>query len=423
MSSSFLNAEARTRLQIIWRAGAVFFGAALCPRAASAAETYFVPGVEGGAEYHSDLRLQGDSPSATDEESAEGYFADLWAIAGIRSPRAFVELKPRVRFQEYPDHKDLEESNEYLDLRTGYDTVRSSFELVGSYRNEDEIRAEIADAEFDDFDPDDPIVDEAGRVERFGGTRTRIQVRPDYTYQLSQLLGVGASALYQTVTYDFPSDFGSTSRQDYDYWIGDGFLVWTLSPRTHLRTGAYVSTYETDDGLNQTDSTGASLEIRHQWSETLTAMAAVSAQQTDIERAALTAEDSSTDAGFTIGIESRGQVSQWRINAGRTFNPTGSGTLNETDQVRLQYDRNLTERLQFTGAVRANRSRPLGVDASDNDRDFLRTDIACSWSMTRTWSVIGGYSYIQEQFEGESGDRSDNMVTISVRYQGLQPQP
>jgi hypothetical protein len=229
--------------------------------------------------------------------------------------------------------------------------------------------------------------------------------------------------LYQTVTYDFPSDFGSTSREDYDYWIGDGFLDWTLSPRTHLRTGAYVSKYETDNGLNQTDSTGASLEIRHQWSETLTAMAAVSAQQADIERAALTAEDSSTDAGFTIGIESRGQVSQWRINAGRTFNPAGSGTLNEIDQVRLQYDRNLTERLQFTGAVRANRSRPLGVNASDNDRDFFRTDIACSWSMTRTWSVTGGYSYIQEQFEGENGDRSDNMVTISVRYQGLPPQP
>ena len=203
------------------------------------------------------------------------------------------------------------------------------------------------------------------------GHRTRIQVRPDYTYQLSQLLGVGASAVYQTVTYDFPSDFGSTSRQDYDYWSGDGFLTWTLSPRTRLRTGAYVTKYETDNGLNQTDSTGVSLEIEHQWSETLTATAAVSVQRTDIERAALMAKDSSTDTGFTIGIERRGQVSQWRINAGRTFNPTGSGTLNETDQVRLQYDRNLTERLQFTGAVRANRSRPLGVNAERQRSGFL----------------------------------------------------
>ena len=414
MSSSFLNLRGA---QVPALGCAASLLGVLYGHAVSAADTYLTPGVEVGAEYHTNLQLQRESPSDEDE-GGDGYFADLWAIAGIRSPRAFVELKPRVRFQEYPDHDEMERSNEYADVRAGYDTLRSSLGFVGSYQREDKVRSEVADAEFDDFDPNDPIVDESGRVESLSGQRTRMQFRPSYEYQFSERVGIGASAVYQIVDYD-PPDF---SREDYDYWRADGFFTWSFSPRTRLRTGAYATEYETDNGFNLTQSTGVSLGVEHQWSETFTATASVDVEQADVERADLAEKESSTDTGFTIGIQRRDLVSELRLDAGRTFNPTGSGVRSEVDQVRMQYDRNLTERLRFLGAARAFRSRAQGGAVNSSDRDYIRTDVGLGWNMTQTWSVEGRYSYIWEEFENETGDRSDNMLMLSVRYKALQPQ-
>jgi hypothetical protein len=414
MSSSFLNSR-RTQVPALGCAASLLGG--LYGQSVSAAEMHATPGVEVGAEYHTNLQLQRESPSDEDE-GGDGYFADLWAITGIRSPRAFLELRPRVRFQEFPDHDEMERSNEYLDLRTGYETLRSSLGVVGDYRREDQVRAEVADAQFDDFNPDDPIVDESGRVESLSGHRTRIQFRPDYSYQFSQRVGIGASAVYQTVDYDI----ASTSSNDYDYWRADGFFTWSFSPRTRLRTGAYATEYETDDGFNLTQSTGVSLGVEHQWSETFTATASVDVEQADVERADLAEKESSTDTGFTIGLQRRDLVSELRVDAGRTFNPSGNGVRSEVDQARMQYDRNLTERLRFLGAARAFRSRAQGGALTGSDRDYIRTDIGLGWNMTRTWSVEGRYSYIWEEFQDETGDRSDNMLILSVRYQALQPQ-
>jgi hypothetical protein len=414
MSSSFLNSRG---VQVPTFGCVASLVGVLYGHSVSAADTYLTPGVEVGAEYHTNLRLQRETPSDEDE-SGDGYFADLSVIAGIRSPRAFVELKPRVRFQEFPDHDEMERSNEYADLRTGYQTLRSALTFVGNYQREDQVRAEVSDAEFDDFDPDDPIVDESGRVDTLRGQRTRIQFRPDYEYQFSQRVGVGATAVYQIVDYDI----GDASRQDYDYWRADGFFTWSLGPRTRLRTGAYATEFETDTGFNLTQSVGGSLGIEHQWSETFTATASIDVEQADVEREDLAEKESSTDTGFTVGLQRRDLVSELRVDAGRTFNPTGNGVRSEVDQVRMQYDRNLTERLRLLGAGRAYRSRAQGGAANGSDRDYIRTDIGLGWNMTRTWSIEGRYSYIWEEFENETGDRSDNMLTLSIRYRALQPQ-
>ena len=46
------------------------------------------------------------------------------------------------------------------------------------------------------------------------------------------------------------------------------------------------------------------------------------------------------------------EVSAWRFEIARRFQPTGDNGKSTIDTIRLQYDRDLSERLSFDGAAR-----------------------------------------------------------------------
>jgi hypothetical protein len=115
-------------------------------------------------------------------------------------------------------------------------------------------------------------------------------------------------------------------------------------------------------------------------------------------------------------------VSALRLSIGRTFIATGANGKAESDQVRLQYDRDLTQRLKFRGTGRYESRNSISTGGQGDDRDYARADLSLNWMMSTTWYLEGGYSYIWQDRQTAAGVAANNKLFVGVGYKGLERQ-
>lgn len=412
MSSSYPD---NLRTVVAAALGALVAGPAL------AAQTYVVPRIELRAEHNDNFGLAvQDNP----DSSVFGIILDAEALIGIATPRSQTTLRPRVRLQEYPDLDDLELMDNFtpveafLDLRSNYRWQRADLEWYGRFQRQDSYNVENPGGAFDPLDPG--AGDAAnGAGARVGATRTRFQLRPTFRYRATERTQLGLSAEYQAVNY---SSEGEDERLDYDYWVADGFVTWKLSPLSDITAGAYVARYETQDHISETETVGGRLGFAHLWSESTGIQAEIFHESSDITDFVPVRTDSTNSGwGATVSAFHQREVSEWRFSAGRRFVPSDDARKAEIDQFRLQYDRDLSQRLRFKGALRyETRNSPLPTARSD-DRDFARVDLSIEWQMAQKWYLAGGFSHILVDRAQAAGSASNNKVFVGFGYRGLQP--
>jgi hypothetical protein len=381
---------------------------------AFAAQTYVQPQAELRVENNDNFDLL---PQGSPDSDVYGYIADLQALIGIATPRSDTSLRPRIRLQEYPDRDDIEKFEAFLDLRSNYQWERSDLLTIARYSRQDSYNADRQSGEFDPLDPQDPdALDSSQKL--VGETRTRVELRPTFTHSLTERTRLGLAAQYQAVRYD--ADSAADEQTDYDYLLGEGFVSWALNPRSDVSVGAYAAKYEATDDSTETDTIGGSVGYSYRWSELAGLETELFYEENDItDFVPVTTEETTSGWGGTVTAYWTGEVSETRFSAGRTFAPTGSGGKSEVDQFRLQYDRDLSERLSFLGAARYQQRNSLGTAGSSDDRDFARVDLSLKWFFEPTWFVQGGYSYIWEDRESASGSADNNKLFLSVGYKAL----
>jgi hypothetical protein len=130
-------------------------------------------------------------------------------------------------------------------------------------------------------------------------------------------------------------------------------------------------------------------------------------------------EETTSDVGGTITAFRKLEISEWRLSVGRWFVPTGDNGKSTVDRFRVQYDRQLSQRLTFRGAARYDSRTSLSELNEGNDRDYARLDLSMKWLITQRWYVGGGYSYIWEDREQADSDADNNRFFINFGYQGL----
>jgi hypothetical protein len=401
MSSSFRN-SGRALLA---------FGAAFAGTSAYAAETFWQPSVEARVEGHSNRDLAPDS-----EDTMAGYFADLELLWGRNTGRSETRIRPRLRFQDYPDRDELQRLEQFLDVSTLYRTLRSETSVVGSYSRRDAYTAEIIEAGFDDFDPDDPSVSETSRL-IVDNTRTRVQVRPTYTYRFSERSGITAGLTAETVDYE--SELPQT-QVDFDYMQFETGWVQELDERARITFGPYVSRYDARDDSVTSDGYGLVGRWSRSWTERFRSTLTVRVERTESDRLLpVVVEESDTVWGATLNIDRRSETSIWRMNVGRTITPSGSGSKANSDEIRVGYERAMSPRLSSTAAVRALRVRSQSDFSRGDDRDYARAELGLRWAMTQTWSITGGYEFTWREFKRETDDANDNALFVSVKFEGL----
>ena len=381
---------------------------------ALAADTYVQPQMELRAESNSNFNLV---PGGGSDSNVYGYIADIQVLIGIATPRSDTSMRPRVRFQEYPDRDDLEQFEAFFDLRSLYRWERSQLRTLGRYSRQDSYSAELPGGEFDPLDPDDPANPDSGVIV-IGETRERYRVEPEFTFELTERTRAGVAADYQAVRYE--SDAVS-NHVDYDYFGGNAFVSWALGPRSDFSVGTYANRYEATDDSTETDAYGGTLGYQFRLSEVAGFGVNISYEKDDTtDFVPVTVEESTSGWGATVSAVRSGEASAWRLTAGRTFIATGAGGKAESDQLRLQYDRDLTQRLEFRGVGRYESRNSISTRGQGNDRDYARADLSFRWMMAPTWYLQWGYSYIWQDRESAAGTGKNNKFFISVGYKGLE---
>ena len=379
-----------------------------------AAEIYVQPFAEISAEEDSNLDLQPASYPGT-VRSVEGYIADAAAVISIATPNSNVAIRPRVDYRDYPSDSQDNRLEEYLDLNGSFRTQRSKGNVYFGYQRRDEFNAELSSALYDDFNPVHPTSPETGRTV-VGATRESLILMPDYSYSITPLTAVGVSAIYQQLKY---TPDNSTSAVDFNYYQAKAYLRWTLDQRNELTLGGYGSKYDATHFDSRATAGGATLTLDTSWSPLLSTSAGVVYQRTNIDTTIPSPlQKVANPWGATFSAVYKAEVDQFRMDAGRVITPSGGGGIYVNDQLQFQYNRNLTQRLQFTGAVIALRNRGLTSNVSGDDRTFVRTVIESKWMITPTWYVQGGYQYMWQRYELDPDGAANNRIYIRFGYQG-----
>lgn len=384
--------------------------------AAIGADVRTEPRVDVRVEHNDNLNLD---PVTTSDSEVLGYIAEMDLLVGIATPRGETSLRPRVRFQDYPDRDDFERFEGFVDMLSRYDWERSRFDFSGNFAHQDLFNFDTSGGGFDPLDPE--AGDPGSGADTIGQTRTSLGIRPNFEHRITERASLGVGIDYLITRYD--ADEGESNRTDYDYGVVDGYFTWALSPSSDFTMGAYASRYETEDALEVTDAVGWRMGYTYQWSATDGVQATINYERNETKSLVpVLFEETTSDFGGTLTAFRKLEVSEWRISVGRAFVPTGDNGKSAVDRLRLQYDRLLSERLSLRAVARYDSRSSLGDIGEGNDRDYARADLSMKWLITRKWYVGGGYSYIWEDRERAVDDAYNNRFFINFGYQGLSQQ-
>jgi hypothetical protein len=404
--------------------------AAVGAGSAGAAQTYYQPMVEVRVEQNTNRNL---SPDAETEDDIHGYIGIAELLWGRLTETSDTRIRPRLRFQHYPDRRDIERLEQFLDFSTrNQSTERSAWRLDARYSRRDAFNAELGDASFDELDPDqfDDLVD-IDRDDPAGGTepgeilneetRTRYQVSPSFNHRFTETTGINLNADYRAVRFSAES---GPNRREYDQAEVGAALTHRLNPRSVISIGPYAARFETRDDLNTTDSIGLTLGWDRVWSELWETRLQLTGEHSEVE---LGGPVPTTDRDTYLGGEFAGiyrtLTGRFRFSLGRFFLPTTSGARSIVDELRAQYEWDATQRLSFVTALRAYQREAQGdLATGSSDRDYARGEFGARWMVTPLVFIGGGYQYTWQERATDAGSADNHAVYLSFGYRGLGPQ-
>jgi hypothetical protein len=380
-----------------------------------AADVHVQPQLEAYVESNTNRNLAEDE---ADESDATGYIADLGVVVTSATARHETVVRPRVRVQEYEDTPQLEDLEGFLDLQSKYLWERDLLEVEANYSHEDLYNAELANARFDDVTPDDPTSPESGNLEA-GSTRDWFRITPSYEQKASERSTFGMSLLYETANYDG----GSADVTDYDFGQAEAFYRWKYSQTTDISIGPYVSRYEARDDSTKYDAYGINATFAKVWSEKWSAQLELAYEQNDIQHADPAIEDEDVSGvSALVTVEHKGEVSRLRFVGGQRISPSSDGRKTLSDEIRVQYDRDLSARLSWHAAARFVSDDDLGDAPSASERDYARAELNARYRFTETWYVTGGYRYLWQERSNADGDADNHSFMVGIGYSG-RPRP
>lgn len=379
---------------------------------ALAAQYYVQPTAALGAENDSNLDLDPGSNAAV-----QGYLVDAGALFGIATPSTETTARARVDYRDYPSDSGDNRLEEFLDFRSDYSTPRSHAAMSGTFYRQDDFNAEFSSAYFDPINPVQPTNPSTGRAVN-GETLTSVLLQPSYTYRFSPIIGGGVSAIYEKADYS-PTIL---DHANFDFYQGNAALSWKSSQRSEWSFGGFGSKYNSTQIQSSATGGGATVGLDTSWSPLLSTNATVNYQHTNIDQTTPPVVKGGINTwGGSASAVYKAQLSQYRVILSRFVTPSGGGGVYVNDQAQLQYNKELTERLAFTGAMIWLKSDQLPSNVSNLNRTYDQTAVDFKYMIRPTWFVQGGYQYTWQKYS-QTPEASNNRIFIKVGYQGLPPQ-
>jgi hypothetical protein len=379
---------------------------------AAAQEVNLVPFASATAGWDSNRSL--DRPPAP----ASNYGGNVGAEVRDLTPRSYTDLVVQGTYTDVSQlNYDWYTAN--AALNTEFHTVNGDYTLLAGYRRDDTFYTEFGHAEFNDLNPAAPDTSPTTSITK-GITRQSYELNPGFAYTLTPRL-------------ELDGDFALNARKysvetigryvDYTSPYAGLFLQWATGPRSSFGAGPYFAHYDQQDGgANTTNTEGAAFIYRYKSSD-VTKMSLT----LRVERDRINELDFGQESITAWGLEWVGthkyRIGDVLFSIGRFLQPSSIGGRTSLDQFRAQFNRPLSARLSFTGALRITRASLIGNELTTDETplDRANAEMYLRWDITRTWYVTGGYIFARSQDVGIQDLAFSNGVSLTFGYRGLEP--
>jgi hypothetical protein len=381
---------------------AILFAALLAASTASAANWEVAPRVAAGYRYSDNYHV---GPPGTEVEVSGGE-ADAQMTFRTLDPRTQIEITPRVRATYFPDEREDDSVDGYLDARFEDVTPRRRMGVDGTFSHEDVTRSELPEGgEAGGVDLGNPVEGDAGRFVEHN-TRNFVRVSPFFRYDVTQRQRIDFDGYY--LRADFEKQFEGAQQDFSEEGLGAGW-GYQFSERSRLSLRAVGSRYET---TFDTDAYGAYLQLDTNFTENSRVYVRAGAQQTEPENG-----ESDTNVIGGVGGSWSSLRNTLFLDLTRTVEPSAAGTVVERYQLRMQIDHEVSPRVALMLGARASRSEDIRTPAVVPTRKYAAAEGGFEWRVLRNFAVTATYSYRWQEYADELSDRSANGFLVGFVYE------
>ena len=340
------------------------------------------------------------------QQSASGY-----VVAGRLDVRRETETS-KTRFDGFASHTSYNESNledraeQGFTLKTQNQTSeRSTLGLDGEFRHDALFQSTVARQGTGDLRDTD-----IGLTTNTKVRRNYLAAQPYWNWLLTERSAVRVA--YRLGDVSFSNESG-TGLVDYKEHLVSTTYTRQLNPQLDLNLTGNYGRYEPDAG---TDSKTVQLLVglTRAFSETLRGSFAVGASRTTENTPGT---DQSTGGGVaSASLQQRSELSTLEGIISSDVAPTGGGRSVRSDQVRVNWKRRLTERVDFILDSVVFRNQVLEGSDPDLDRRYFEISPQISWHWLENWAVSGSYRYRKQKFDAQPDSADSNAVFLAVTY-------
>lgn len=315
------------------------------------------------------------------------------------------------RIERYASLSRLDREDPFANFSSSYLTERSTYGLTANYSQ---------NAQRD-------IADEDTGVFGSNATVTSRSIAPSYQYQLSAKDFVYTNLAYSERTYSSSgsdiSGFNNFSDNETISYSGG----WNRNFTERLSGGVALTyvTYEAESDITQSeyDSYNISLTGSYALTEKWSVDGSFGYRTTDSENTfgnGLASSDTSSGTLFDFSVIYLGEVNRLTLAISRSLSPSGEGVVNEQDQIALNWNRDLSERLSFS--LDTTYQESTSVDQfSSIDREYLTIAPSVNWQLREKLSLDFGYRYRRQSGTvfgnfSNSDDIDSNMLYLTINY-------
>lgn len=377
---------------------------------AQAAEFVIEPRIEAGGMYNDNYRVIPDG-----EDDVQGALADVGVNFRSSTQTSDFNIRPRVRSTYFPDDREDDYNNVYLDSNYEYRGLTSRTGFRALYSREDLLNSELPEADTPGTDlGGDPGV--GSGVVSFQNRRDLIRLAPYGSFNITERQTIEGTLEYLNADY---AEDALGSNTDFTSFSGSVGLGYALSPTQRIRFDVVGTQYDPDSQLTgDSTSYGVRGEYWTNRSEIWQSYVRLGAERTSQDDPDVgEAPDDSTNLIFGAGLNATYQVTRFFVDVSRGVRPNSSGELVSRDELRFRVNRNFTPRVSGIAAVRYVRDSAAQDEADYRDRRYVVGSLGLEWRLTREWALLTNYDYRRQKYDGDPSEGTSNQLVISVVYE------
>lgn len=247
----------------------------------------------------------------------------------------------------------------------------------------------------------------------------RVDVRPSWSYSLSQRASIGASLDYIEVLYDDTSGTFLNNYRAGSLALSVGYRV---SERASVNAVGSYGRYVSQGGENETQNFSFQAGGEYWFSELWVGNLLFGLRQTETRSGGGGGGDlveRSVGPSYSLGVNRtfrRGGNLQLR--AVRELATSGFAGVLDTTSLLLRLRYPVDDRLSVDLVGRAFRNREPGGERSVTDRTYMAGEMQFAYRMHRSWKITLGYRHRWQDRDANPGTAQGNALSLTLAWNG-----